>query len=404
MKLRGSWGLTGNQGINPYGTLSTYVTNVDDAGVVFNGNSTSITSGILMGNPGNQELKWETTEQTNAGVDIDVLNGRIGLTVDYFVKNTRDLLMLNPLPGYLGSFSIMSNIGQVQNKGWEISVNATPVRKKDITWNTSFNFSILQNKVVSLGSKMDTIINTPNGASDIAVLIKTQRLNSFWGYKFLGTWKAADAAEAAKFASLPGDARYEDVNKDGKITTADYTVIGNGMPKYSIGWNNTFVYKNLTLNVFFQGLFGFDKLNYVYANGMVAGTDTKEIIFKDIKNRYIPGKNETSDIPMFGGNTNNILMQTSRFVEKGDFLRLKNVTLSYDLPKKWLKNIAQVGVFISASNLLTLTKYKGIDPESNSSATSGLTWGGYNTDLAQGMDYGSYPNSRTYTAGINFTF
>ncbi len=394
-KIRGSWGLTGNQAISPYGTLSSYVTNTDDAGVVFNGNTpTVITNGIMMGNPGNPDLKWETTEQTNVGVDVDALGGRISLTVDYFDKKTRDLLMLNSLPGYLGGYSIMSNIGKVQNKGWEFSLSGTPVSNKDFTWTSSLNFSILDNKVLNIGKKLDTLI-----LSGATVLIKGQRMNSYWGYKFLGTWKPSETAEAAKYGCVPGDAKYDDRNKDGKITTADYQVIGNGMPKTSIGWNNTFTYKNWSLNMFLQGLFGYDKMDYTYALGMVGGTDTKEIIFSDIKNRYIAGVNETSDIPAFGGNANNSLVQTSRFIEKGGFLRLKNLSLSYDLPKSALKNIAGIRVFVSVTNLLTFTKYKGIDPESNSSATSGTY-----TDLQQGKDYGSYPNSRTYTAGINFSF
>ena len=180
--------------------------------------------------------------------------------------------------------------------------------------------------------------------------------------------------------------------------------MGNGTPKMSLGWNNTFTYKNLSLNVFFQGMLGFDKLNYTYANGMLGSTDAKEITFADIRKRYIPGVNETSNIPAFSSAASNMYVQTSRFIERGDFVRLKNVSLSYTIPKSILKNIASVRLFFSATNLLTITKYKGIDPESNSSNVSGLTWNNFGTDVQQGVDYGSYPNSKTYTAGLNLTF
>ncbi|MBL0740176.1 SusC/RagA family TonB-linked outer membrane protein [Chryseolinea lacunae] len=398
LKLRGSWGLTGNQGIGPYGTLSAYVTNLDDAGVVFNGNGGPLKSGILMGNPGNLDLKWETTEQVDGGLDIDIFKGRLGVSVDYFVKNTRDLLMLRSLPGYIGGYNIQSNIGQIQNKGVEVSLRATPIQTSDFQWSSNLNLSTIKNKVVSLGGDRDTI---PLGTN---VLIPGQAMNSLWGFRFLGTWKPDQAAQAQAFGLKPGDARYEDVNNDGIINEKDYQVIGNGTPKISLGWNNTFTYKNFSLNVFFQGFFGFDKLNYTYANGMLASTDAKEIIFADIRNRYIPGVNETSDIPAFSAAASNSFIQSSRFVERGNFVRLKNVSLTYSLPKTVLKNVAAVRFFVSATNLFTITKYKGIDPESNSSGVSGLTWDNFGTDVQQGIDFGSYPNAKTYTAGLNFTF
>jgi TonB-linked SusC/RagA family outer membrane protein len=397
LKIRASWGLTGNQGIGSYGTLSSYVTNLDDAGVVFNG-AGAIIPGIILGNPGNKDLKWETTEQINAGVDMDFFDSRLTLTVDYFKKNTRDLLMLRSLPGYIGGYSIQSNIGQIQNKGWEFGLGATPIRRGSFSWNSNVNVAFLLNKVVSLGGDRDTIPLNEN------VLIPGHSMNSFWGYKFLGTWKANQADQAAVFGLKPGDARYEDVDGNGIINEKDYQIMGNGTPKVSVGWNNTVTYKNLSLNVLFQGMLGFDKLNYTYANGMLGSTDAKEITFNDIKDRYIPGVNESSDIPAFSSAASNQFVQTSRFIEKGDFVRLKNVSLTYTIPKTLIKNIAGIRLFVSATNLLTLTHYKGIDPESNSSNVSGLTWNNFGTDVQQGVDYGSYPNSKTFTAGLNLTF
>jgi TonB-linked SusC/RagA family outer membrane protein len=401
LKLRGSWGLTGAQAIGPYETLSRYTSNVDEAGAIFNGkNQNTIINGIALDKPGNANLKWETTAQMDIGADIELLEGKVSFSVDYFRKTTTDLHMSRSLPGYVGGSSIQSNIGTNENTGFEFVLGATPVNAPDFSWSTSFNLGLLKNKIKNLGTDRDTI---PLDNAD-AVLITGQSMSSIWGYKFLGTYKPHQADEAALYGRTPGDAQYEDVNGDGVISASDYQVIGNGIPRASLGFNNTFTYKNLSLNLFFQGIFGFDKLNYTYAYGMVGGTDVREIMFEDVKGRYIPGVNETSNVPKFGGHSTNSEMLTSRFVEKGDFLRLKNVSLAYTIPKSTLRNIADVRLFASATNLLTFTNYKGIDPESSSSAVNGLTWDNVNTDTAMALDFGSYPNAKTYTVGFNITF
>jgi hypothetical protein len=294
----------------------------------------------------------------------------------------------------------MSNVGEIENKGWEFALGFTPISFDKFNWNSSLNLTLLDNRVISLRENLDTLIfnNSPNA------LIVGESMNSIWGLKYLGTWKPSEADEAATYKLNPGDAKYEDLNGDLKYDASDNQIIGSALPKTFLGWNNTFTYGGLSLNIFLQGFFGFDKLNYTYASGMVASTDTKEITFADIRDRYIPGVNETSDIPAFSAAGSNSFTNTSRFVEKGDFVRLKNISLSYSLPKSVLGNIVSVRVFVSGTNLLTFTKYKGIDPESNSTATSGLTWDNVGTDVTQGVDFGSYPNSKTYTAGINLTF
>jgi hypothetical protein len=221
-----------------------------------------------------------------------------------------------------------------------------------------------------------------------------QPLGAYWGLKYLGTWKPNQADEAGKYGEKPGDSRYEDLNEDGAINTQDFQIIGSGIPRTSAGWNNTFTFKGLTLNVFFQGIFGLDKLNYTRAAAISGSADARQPILAEIKDRYIPGVNETSDIPAFS-TTNRVYTQSTRFMEKGDFVRLKNISLSYNLPSSFIRNIGTIRLFISATNLITITNYKGIDPESSSVNGS---------DTALGIDYGSYPNSKVYTAGLNFTF
>ncbi|HJT73364.1 MAG TPA: SusC/RagA family TonB-linked outer membrane protein, partial [Chitinophaga sp.] len=393
LKVRGSWGLTGSQSVNAYSTYSSY------SRLIASFTNSTFLNGIAMGNIGNPDLKWETTEQKNAGLDIGLLDGRISLSADYFVKDTRDLLLNESLPMYLGGNTITRNVGAVQNKGWEFSVEGDVVNKGPLTWNTALNVSFIKNRVVSLGAGKKLIFDPTDrkiggGMSPQSefVIMPGQPLGAIWGLTYLGTWKPGDA-KAADFGAKAGDARYLDADNNGVIDANDYGVIGTGIPKTSIGWNNTVAYRNFTLNLLFQGLFGFDKLNYNKAAAMYYGGDAREATSVDIKNRYIPGVNETSDIPAFS-TTNRNFTQSTRFLEKADFLRLKNVSLSYDIPKAKLKNAVGVKLFVSATNLLTITDYSGIDPEANSSAG----------DIRQGIDFGSYPNAKTITGGITLSF
>ncbi|TWI91162.1 TonB-dependent receptor [Chitinophaga japonensis] len=393
LKLRASWGLTGSEGVGPYSTFSSYSRRIASFT-----NSTFL-NGIVLGNIGNPDLQWETTEQKDAGIEIGLLRDRLSITADYFIKDTRDLLLNEKLPLYLGGNTITRNVGAVQNKGWELAIEGKVIDRGPVTWNTWLNFSFLRNEVTSIGSSSQRIFDPNNrriggGMSPQSefVVMPGQPLGAIWGLTYLGTWKPGDA-KAAEYGAVPGDARYLDLNGDNVIDADDYGVIGTGMPRTSIGWNNTVSFRSWTLNLFFQGLFGFDKLNYNKAAAMYHGGDAREATHVDILDRYIPGVNETSDIPAFSS-TNRNFTQSTRFLEKADFLRLKNVSLSYDIPKSKLKNVVGVKLFVSATNLLTITDYSGIDPEANSSAG----------DIRQGIDFGSYPNAKTYTGGITLSF
>ncbi|MFD2887196.1 TonB-dependent receptor [Chitinophaga cymbidii] len=392
LKLRGSWGLTGSDAIAAYSTFSAYASR--NASFT---NSSHVT-GIAIGNIGNLDLQWETTEQKNAGLEIGVMNGRINLTAEYFVKDTRDLLLNETLPLYLGGNTITRNVGSVQNKGWEFSVDAVVVDKGKWSWNSWMNFSFLKNNVVSVGSRemiLDQNRKIGGGMSPQPefVVRPGESLGAIWGLTYLGTWKPSEADAAAEFGAVPGDSKYLDRNGDNTIGADDYEVIGSGIPKTSFGWNNTVSHGAFSLNVFFQGLFGFDKLNYNNAATMYHGGDAREATNVDIKDRYIPGVNETSDIPAFS-TTNKNFTQSTRFLEKADFLRLKNISLSYSIAKSKLWNTVGVKVFVGATNLFTITKYSGIDPEASAAAG----------DTRQGIDYGSYPNTKTITGGVTVSF
>ncbi len=396
LKLRLSWGLTGNQAVDPYSTYATY------SSVQATLNHETGTPGIVIDRAENPDLKWETTEQKNIGLDFRLKPLSFYGTVDYFVKNTRDLLFWVDLPSYAGGGQMLKNIGEIQNKGWEITLGATPVNTRDFSWTTGFNYSSVENKILKLTDEEDRIFYNPNigwglTPSDEFVLEKGKPMAGMWGVKYLGTWKPAEAAEAAKYGAVPGDSKYEDINNDFVIDDNDYQVIGYGLPKYTMGWNNTFSYKNLELNILLQGVFGFDKLNLMQAAALTSFGDFRYPTMSEILDRYIPGQNETSDIPAFSS-TNKHFVQSSRFVSKGDFLRVKNLSLGYTIPKKMLKDVAAIKVSASITNLYTFTKYNGLDPEvSNMGADEG-------SDRGQSIDYGGYPIPRTFTFGLTLTF
>lgn len=399
LKLRGSWGLTGSQAINPYATLSTYLTDAFSAAYSFNNNSTA--SGIVLGNAANPNLKWETTEARDLGLDMSFFGERLTFTADAYVKDTKDLLLSLPLPAYAGGGNIISNVGKMQNSGIEFNLAGVPVRSGKFSWTSSFNISFQRNKVKDLGSLSSIFTNsiTPSAGAGLSTqsefIIKTSyALGSYWGLKYLGTWKPTEAAQAAKFGQKPGDSHYQDLNGDNAINGSDFQIIGNGTPKQSLGWNNTFTYGNFSLNVFVQALLGFDKLDYSYGSSMTANADAKEATNAGILNRYIPGVNETSNIPAFS-TTNIDYFESSRFLENGSFVRLKNLNFSYHLPRNTIQNL-DVKLFVGATNLFTITKYKGFDPESTNSSSG--------TDVAQSIDMGSYPNSKTYSLGAIFKF
>ncbi len=334
--------------------------------------------------------------QTDVGIEMEFMNGRIHIEADYFHKNTTDLLLNAALPSYAGGGTQIRNIGEIENKGFEFTLGGTPVRGTDFQWETNLNLSTLKNKVISLGglARLGTGVGAGMSTTNEFMLMPGEPLGSYWGLNYLGTFKPNEADLAAKFGRVPGDPHYEDLNGDNSITTDDFKIIGRAFPKLTGGWNNTFTYKGLTLNVFFNAVFGVDKLNYTRAAALSGSGDARQFILSEIRDYYRPG-NEASDIPAFT-RTYQPFTQSSRFIEDGSFVRLKNVSLSYNLPTAFIKNKGTIRVFISATNLLTFTKYKGPDPESSNV--------GSNLDTAIGIDYGSYPNAKNYTLGLNLGF
>lgn len=391
LKLRASWGMTGSQAISPYATRSAY----GDINYPFD--MGGVTSGIIVSNPANPDLRWETTEQANVGIDLGLFNNRLTAEADFYVKNTRDLLLNQDVPAYQGGGTIVSNVGKIRNTGFDFSLTGKIVEKSDISLESSLNFSIIKNEVVDLGDKDIVYVATNltginDGAYDFVYQVG-QPLGTIFGLKYLGPWQSDEADLAAKYGSVPGDARYEDKDGNYVYDSSDYQIIGYGMPKYTLGWNTNFRYKNFSVNMFFQGAFGGDKLNYNRCIYMSASRDVRGATFREVLDRYIPGKNEDAYLPAWSP-TSTWYPVSSIWLEDGSYLRLKNLSFAYDFS---VKNVADFTVSLNATNLFTITRYKGIDPEASNV-------GGGTSDVMQGLDFGAYPNAMTFTLGVNIRF
>ena len=413
LKLRGSWGKTGNQAIQPYQTLSTIASGYN---YPYDGNSTANT-GFALGRPANPDLKWETTEQTNFGMDIGFFNDRLTATVDVYKKETTDLLLNKQVEAYTGFSTTLANVGSIQNKGLEISIGGTPVIGNDFRWNTGANISFNKSKVLALLDDQPLAIRTNTGGGyqiyaagfSLKYLQVGQPVDQMRGFVNLGTWSEAEREQAKAMGQAPGEAKWKDVNGDGKITRAadGQEVIGNAAPKFIYGWNNNLSYKNFDLSFLIQGSYGNDIFNAVRIktenpfNGTSNNLKNRWTI--DNQNTAVPGflsTRERSSLALGPNQTAGISpdQRSSRWVEDGSYLRMKNITLAYNVPLSMLSKIhvVKLSAYVTAVNLFTITKYTGYDPEVSSFNVGGA--GGL------GIDLSNYPTSKIIMFGINLTF
>ncbi len=403
LKVRASWGITGNQAISPYQTLSRISSG---SNYPYNG-SDGTDLGYYISNAPNPSLKWESTTQTDVGIDLAVFKGRLTVTADYYKKTTKDLLMSRTIPGYTGFTSIIDNVGSIENRGIEIEIGGDPLVGK-VRWNTGFNISANRNKVLNLGNIDRLGYRTTKGGYSVnnpfMYLIVGKSFGQIYGYGYEGTWKTSEAKEAAEYGQLPGDRKFTDANNDGAINRQDLKVIGNAFPDFIFGWNNRISYNNLELNFLIQGTKG----NDIFNMGRIRMENPGEGTSARLLDRWTP-ENQNTDVPGFidgktreeAGLTNKIAIggdqRISRWVEDGSYLRLKNITLSYNIPKSITDKIrlSNLRAFVSATNLITLTKYTGYDPEVSS----------YNANDAQiGVDFSNYPQSKIFNFGLNVSF
>lgn len=412
-KLRISYGLTGNNRVGDFPYLSQYSISTISQGYTF-GNLGM--PGLIPDALGNIDLKWETTEQWDLGLDLSFINNRINLTADIYKKVTKDLLLNANIPTSYGYRTIFQNIGSVENRGLEITVNTFNIKKKDFTWNTSFNISFNANKVLSLANNQHSFFaaapfdNTV--ASISAFLVEIGKpLGLMYGPIWDGVYQYDDFDKSpagvytlkgniptngnVRSSIQPGDIKYKDLNGDGVVNNNDFTVIGRGFPLNTGGLTNNFSYKGFDLSVFFQWSYGNDILNanrLIFEGNGLAKQGLNQ--FDSYKDRWTPENPSNTLFRTRGqGPASNIF--SSRVIEDGSYLRLKTVSFGYNIPaqamRKW--GIKNLNVYVAAQNLFTWTNYTGNDPEVSI----------YNSVLTPGVDYSAYPRSNTTTFGLKAT-
>ncbi len=432
LKARASWGATGNQnGIGDYQYLSNY-----GAGLNYIGNV-----GVATAFVPNLQLKWETTHTTNLGLDVGLLGGRFYLSADYYVKNTRDLLLPVNLPTTSGFASYLGNVGNTRNKGWELAFQGDLLNADGFRWNVNYNIAGNTNRLVKAASGEDLtgIFNGADGAQFQGIGRVGQPLGTWYGLRALdvlpydtdaqltqvgvgddgkplyeplylnpgGEVALDEEGEPMVLRSsysgrdfVGGDLLYEDVNKDGVIDKKDWVVIGNAQPKFYGGLNNSFSYRGFSVDVFFQYSVGGDVINATrqLLEGGGYGNNASASMARSWRTQ-----GDVTDIPRLGdvttdsqGSGINAFGNTSRWIEDGSYLRLKNVTVGYNLPKNLVTRLraGNIRLYVTGQNVLTFTRYKGYDPEFNNSTNV----------LLLGVDYLNYPLPRRFVGGVNFTF
>ncbi len=392
LKLRASWGETGNEGIAAYSSFPTLVTGIQAITGV-----SAIVPGVAPGGLTNNDLRWETTAQLDIGFDIGLLNNRITASFDYYKKNTTDLLLTATPPSYFGGITELINAGEIENKGFEAIIDGTIINGDNFTWDAAINFSTNKAKALDLGAEDFIFPGGGNFSGSNAIPTRIEvggQIGDIYGYINDGVWGSDEVAEASAFSAIPGDSKYVDVNDDGSITSDDITVIGNGAPDFIWGLNNTLQYKGLTLNVFLQSMVGHDVLNISRAltNGTNGDSSRTGI---DQLNAWTPD-NQNTVIPALTS-TYQQQPEDSRYVEDGTFIRFRNISLAYDLPKSLLEStfLDSVRFTLSGQNLITITDYKGYDPEVSAGGAS---------NVFLGYDTGVYPNPKSVTFGLNVKF
>jgi TonB-dependent starch-binding outer membrane protein SusC len=374
-KFRASWGRIGNEAIGNYEYISTLGPGNEFA-VIDNG----IIRGLRPTRVANPELRWETTEQIDLGVDVTLLRGRISATFDYFIKDTWDMLYNLPMPQSSGFGSMRANIGSMRNTGVEFMMSSVNVTNQNFTWSTSFNIASIRNRVTSLGGLNDLV-------GFFSIIREGEPLHSYYGYKVIGF----DAESPAQPNARPGEPIFEDVNGDGVINAQDLQILGKPFPDFTFGFQNTLRYRSFQFDFFIQGMQGASLINQNLIESLYPKNFRRNRIAETVLDRWTP-ENPDARWPSsvnaqdYAGNR----MFNSFTVQDASYIRLRNVQLSYNIPTARLGAIRSASVYITGQNLYTITNYIGFDPEASATGQS-----------AARMDISSYPLARTWIMGIN---
>jgi TonB-linked SusC/RagA family outer membrane protein len=400
LKLRGSYGVTGNNNIGDY----TYQSYQQAANYVFGtGTSTARAFGFTPNGVAIRNLGWETNTQFDAGFDLGLFRDRIYLTVAAYQRNTTDLLLNRNIPAVLGfSTRTLANVGEVRNRGLEFQLNTANIQGKDFTWSTSANLSLNRNEVLSLAGENEQLyFDAVFGYTNSIRVVPGQPLGVFYGYEQVGVYRdQADVDSSPRWTAstaAPGDLKFADKNGDGLVNTLDIGVIGNPFPDFTYGLQNNFGYKRFSLAVTLQGSQGNDILyagdRYVYnAPGQTNGRTNLLDRWRSPEN---PGDGRT---PRATSGASLRTQFSSHYIYDASFLRIRNITLRYNLPTDWAAKagLQSAGIYASAQNVYTFTKYFGYNPEANNY--------GNTTSPTYGVDQGSYPMNRTVTLGVQLGF
>lgn len=399
LKLRTSIGQVGNASVPVQGALL----DQQFSNYTFNGN---VVNGVSPQNLENPDLTWETTTQTNAGIDIGLFDNALNIAADYYVKNTEDLLLLTPVTIATGFSSGWFNIGEIQNTGFELSVDYALKTNGGFGWNTKFNFSTQKNEIKALGNDGEPIfidVNFDAISTDEVILQVGGSINDLYGYTTDGIYLPTDfnpdgtpidGVPTAGAGEQPGDIKYSDLNNDGTIDGFDRTVIGNTLPDIFGSWSNSFSFKGIDLDVVFQYSYGNDIFNATNTriSSFPGGSANQTSNWLDRWTPENPNSTQYARVPS--------LRPADYLVEDGSFIRLQTIRLGFNLPSEVTSalKIKSAKIYVAGNNLAVFTKYSGYDPEVTSNQVD------YRYPFVQGFDYGGFPRATTYMMGLNVQF
>lgn len=393
LKLRASIGTVGNQEIGDY----QFSANVVPTTVIVN---SSTSTGYIIDNMANTDLKWETTTSYNIGANAGFFAGRLTVNLDVYYKKTKDLLLDVPVEQVTGFSSVLRNVGSVTNKGFEIEVGGVIIDRKDFTWNLNVNFARNRNKITSLG---DSESFTPSFSAvstltyiDPLIVMVGQPLGTFYGYKFVGIVQSdtdVDALPTQTIADLePGNPIFEDTNGDGVVNESDRVVLGNIQPDFTFGLNTRLEYRNFDFQVAIAGSYG----NELF-NALACRLERGNFYYNSLSSVVSRWTTTNASNTIQKASSSTSIYADDRFVEDASYIKFRNIQLGYTLPLKFIAPSAKVNIYVALQNFFTITGYSGYDPEANRNGIDETS------SLYQGVDYGAYPSAKTVQLGFNVT-
>ncbi len=394
LKLRAGYGELGNQGINNFETIQTLVAGGNS---VFGG---AIAQGVVLARLPNPDLRWETTAEVNLGLDYSLLKGRVSGSIDYFDRKTSDQLFVKPLPSVVGFSNVRTNFGEVVNKGFDFSVQ-TKNLVGSLKWNTSLTMSFLKNEVTKLPVFTEEIISGNIGTfiSNYNIVRKGAPLRTFYGYEIDGIFQEGDNIADAPTPEVDGYAagmpRFIDQDDNGVIDSDDRVVLGDPFADVSFGFNNSLRFKGLSLDIYVVGVEGIETLDANVTESLYPTNDFRNSISRYFLDRWTPD-NPSNELPsginpsLYGGGR----AINSLTVVDASYVRLKNITLGYNIPLADDIALSSLQVYVAVDNLLTVTDYEGYDPDASAAGPNNVSK----------VNYNSYPLARTYRLGVNVQF